>query len=360
MQNFWNQEFLNNTIFSYGIFLLSLSLSVLAIVLLNHVSMRQLKKWDAESGTDASYEMVAGIKKYLLPLLFLIALYFCLGILYISPAFFKIIHTAVLAGGAVLGASFASSFLASLMHMRWQKKEADSGSRHMEKLIARLVKILIWLFIAILFLENIGVNISTLIAGLGVGGIAIAFAAQAILEDIFSYFTIFFDHPFEVGDFIVFGDQMGTVEHIGVKTTRLRSIGGEELIVSNKDLTNSRLSNYKTMTQRRVLFVLGVTYDTPMDKLREIPGILKDIISGTQDASFGRAHFSAFADSSLNFEIVYFVLSGDYDKYMDVQQDVNFRIKEKFDEEGIEFAFPTQTMYLQSRAADAAQKTKSD
>ncbi len=145
---------------------------------------------------------------------------------------------------------------------------------------------------------------------------------------MFCFFTIFFDKPFEIGDFIIAGEQMGTVEHIGVKTTRLRALSGEQLVFSNSDLTGSRIRNYKSMQQRRVVFTLGLTYDTPVETLRRIPGVVKEIVEGEQDTQFGRAHFASYGAYSLNYEIVYFVLSSDYDKYMDVNEQINLKIKE--------------------------------
>jgi small-conductance mechanosensitive channel len=142
--------------------------------------------------------------------------------------------------------------------------------------------------------DNIGVKITSLVTGLGIGGVAIAFAAQSALADVFCFFTIFFDKPFEIGDFIIAGDNMGTVEHIGVKTTRLRALGGEQLIASNADLTGSRIRNYKTLQQRRVSFTLGVPYDTPSESLKQIPALIREVVESTEDTSFSRAHFASF------------------------------------------------------------------
>ncbi|MCK4428221.1 MAG: mechanosensitive ion channel family protein, partial [candidate division Zixibacteria bacterium] len=192
-----------------------------------------------------------------------------------------------------------------------------------------------------------GFKISTVIAGLGIGGIAVALAAQAILGDLFSYFSILFDRPFEVGDFIILDDYLGTIEHIGIKTTRVRSLGGEQLVFSNADLTNSRLRNYKRMAKRRVVFKLGVTYQTTLEQVKEIPTIIKNIIQNITDTVFDRAHFSSYGDFSLVFETVYYVLSRDYNKYMNIQQEINFAIKEEFEKRGIEFAYPTQTLFLE-------------
>jgi small-conductance mechanosensitive channel len=198
----------------------------------------------------------------------------------------------------------------------------------------------------VFLLDNLGFEISAVIAGLGIGGIAIALAAQAILGDLFSYFVIFFDRPFEIGDFIVIGDKKGNVEYIGIKTTRLRSLSGEQLVFSNTDLTNSRIQNFRRMERRRVVFKLGVVYETPGNQLAEIPVIVKEIIDEQPDVTFDRGHFASYGDFSLNFEFVYYVMSSDYNKYMDTQQAINLKIYQEFEKRGIVFAYPTQTLYL--------------
>ena len=195
-------------------------------------------------------------------------------------------------------------------------------------------------------MDSLGVKISALIAGLGIGGIAIALAAQTILGDLFSCFIIFFDRPFVTGDFIIIGEFKGTVDKIGLKTTRLISLGGEQLIFSNTDLTNSRIRNYKRMDRRRIVFEFGVIYQTTLTQLKKIPQIVEEIITQIPETTFDRAHFASYGDFSLNFEVVYYVNDRDYNKYMNIQQEINFQIKETFEKEGIEFAYPTQTLFL--------------
>ncbi len=204
----------------------------------------------------------------------------------------------------------------------------------------------VWSLAGIILLDNFGYKVSSLIAGLGIGGIAVAIAAQALLKDFFSYFSILFDRSFKLGDFIIVGDYMGTVEHIGIKTTRIRSLGGEQLIFSNTDLTDSRVRNYKLMEKRRVLFRLGVTYQTPLRQLKDIPKIIENIIKNAKDTAFDRAHFFSYGDFSLIFEVVFYINGSDYNKYMDIQQEINFAIKEEFEKRGIEFAYPTQTLFV--------------
>jgi len=198
----------------------------------------------------------------------------------------------------------------------------------------------------LLALDNLGVNITALVAGMGIGGIAVALAAQNILGDLFASISIVLDKPFVINDFIIVGDYMGSVEHIGVKTTRIRSLSGEQIVFSNTDLLNSRVRNFKRMVERRVVFSFGVVYGTPAEKLEAIPGIVRGIIEAIDGTRFDRAHFAKYGDSSLDFEVVYFVVTGDYNVYMDIQQAINLAIYRSFEDEGLGFAFPTQTIFL--------------
>jgi small-conductance mechanosensitive channel len=211
----------------------------------------------------------------------------------------------------------------------------------------------VWGCIVLLALDNLGVNISTLIAGLGVGGIAVALATQKILGDLFASLSIIMDRPFVVGDFLVLGNEMGTVENIGLKTTRVRSLSGEQLILSNSDLLSSRIRNYGRMFERRIVGSFGVTYDTAFEKIRKIPKMVKTAIEAQEKVRFDRAHFKSHGASSLDFEYVYYVLSPSYNTYMDIQQAINLELHRRFLEEKIEFAYPTQTVYLERPAKTA-------
>ncbi len=230
---------------------------------------------------------------------------------------------------------------------RWaDAQEADLTTKSVVKNIRFVLQIGLWSAGLLFVLDNVGIDVTAFIAGLGVGGVAVALAAQAILGDAFSSFAIYLDKPFEVGDFIIIGDLMGAVEHIGLKTTRIRSLSGEQLIFANSDLTSSRIKNYKRMIERRVVFKIGVIYQTPVELVKKIPKIIKDIVGEQKMARFDRCHFSAFGDFSLNYETVFYVLSADYAQYMDIQQSINFAIMDAFKEEGIEFAYPTQQLFV--------------
>ena len=200
--------------------------------------------------------------------------------------------------------------------------------------------------VALIALDNLGIDVTALIAGIGIGGIAIVLAVQNILSDLFASLSIIIDKPFVIGDFIIVGDLMGTVERIGLKTTRVRSLSGEQIIFSNSDLLSSRVRNYKRMYERRVAFSLGVTYDTKVELLERIPSMIEEIIGSQENTRFDRCHFKSFGDFALIFETVYYLLTPDYTAYMDAQQGINLAIARRFEEEGIEFAYPTQTIHL--------------
>jgi small-conductance mechanosensitive channel len=233
---------------------------------------------------------------------------------------------------------------------RARQLAADPSTVAAMDLVGFLLRLVVWAAVLLVLLDNLGVNITTLIAGLGVGGIAVALAAQNVLGDLFSSLSIVLDKPFVVGDFIVIGEFMGSVEHVGLKTTRLRSLSGEQVVFSNTDLLNSRIRNYGRMFERRVVSKIGVTYQTPAGKLRRIPTIIRDIVEAQDKVRFDRAHFQAFGDSALTFELVYYVLTPEYNYYMDVQQSINLALFEQLAAEGVEFAYPTQTVFVSGTA----------
>jgi small-conductance mechanosensitive channel len=232
-----------------------------------------------------------------------------------------------------------------------QRKDEDPASASAFGVIGFFVRLVLWTVVILVSLQNLGIRVTALIAGLGVGGIAVALAAQSILGDIFNSVAILMDKPFEVGDFIIVGEHMGTVERIGIKTTRVRSLTGEELVFSNAELVGSRIKNYGRMQERRILFTIGVTYQTALEKLKAVPAIIREIVEAQPRVRFDRAHFRGYGAFSLDFEIVYYVLDRDYTKYMDTQQQINLALFERFEKEGIEFAYPTQTLYVAKEEA---------
>ena len=225
------------------------------------------------------------------------------------------------------------------------------GTTYALRFVGSLV---LWAVLLLLLLDNLGVEITTLVAGLGIGGIAVALAAQSMLSDLFASLVIVLDRPFVVGDAIVVGDLTGDVERIGVKTTRLRSLSGEELIFPNHDLVDSRIRNYRRMVERRVLFTLGLVYGTTASELERALVIVREAIERQPSARFGRVHFKGFGDSSLDIEAVYHVLDRTYAVYMDTQQALNFEILRRFTDEGFDFAFPSRSVYMHVEGTDEA------
>lgn len=234
--------------------------------------------------------------------------------------------------------------------LRFSRKESRIEAAKAINPLISIFKIIIWILGIIFILGNLGFDITTAIAGLGISGIAIAIAAQGILGDLFGYFVILFDRPFVIGDLISLGDTLAWVEKIGLKTTHLRSLQGELLIVSNTSLSSTSISNFNQMQHRRIVFTLGVIYDTTEEHVEMIPSLIRDVVESVtvvEGVMFDRCHFKEFGDFSLNFETVYFVPLNDYKAALDVQQEVNRNIFRVFNERGIEFAFPTQTVYYQ-------------
>ena len=217
--------------------------------------------------------------------------------------------------------------------------------------IGFLVRVMLWGILLLVALDTAGIEITTIITGLGIGGIAIALAVQNVLGDLFSALSIVLDRPFVVGDFIVVDTFMGTVEHIGLKSTRLRSISGEQIIIGNSDLLKSRIRNYQRLQERRVLFVVGVQYDTSPEKAERIPTIIREVVSAQRLVRLDRTHLARLAESSIEFETVYYIATPEYNLYMDTQQTIVLELLRRFAAEGIEFAFPTRTVFVKDPAA---------
>ncbi len=236
-------------------------------------------------------------------------------------------------------------FFAEEYQKRSDRKSRLGGESNAVKYLSTAAKFMLWVFAGLFFLTNLGVEITPLIAGLGIGGIAIAFALQNILSDVFNYFSIYLDKPFMVGDFLIIGDDLGAVKKIGLRSTRIQTLRGEELIVSNNELTSTRIHNFKKMHERRITFTFGITYDTPVKKMEKIPGMVKKVIGEVKQTRFDRAHFKEFGNFSLNYEVVYYMLNPDYNLYMDSQQKINLGIMKAFDKAKIAFAYPTQMIY---------------
>ena len=255
-------------------------------------------------------------------------------------------HVAFFAVALQVGIWVSAGFAAAVESYRDRVLAEDPGSATGTTAISIMGRVVIWVLVMLVVIDNLGMDVTALVTSLGIGGIAVALAVQSILGDMFASLSIIFDKPFVIGDFLAVGDSLGKVENIGLKTTRLRSLTGEQLVMSNSDLLSSRIRNYGRMFERRGIFTLGVTYDTPRDKLARIPDMVREVIEREGNARFDRAHFKEYGAYSLNIEAVYYVLSPEYAVFLDVQERINLGIHERFENEGIQFAFPTQVVHV--------------
>ena len=343
---FWNFELIGNPAGGYIMALVAFLAFLVCFKILQKVILSRLEALALKTVTDVDDTLIEIVRSIRPPFYSFLAFYVGMQFLILGDKVSSLLNIFLLLW-VVYQVIIASQIFIEYMVKRFLAKENDKSARGAVGVIKSIVKALLWIVGALIILPSFGVDVTSLVAGLGIGGIAIAFALQGILGDLFSSFAIFFDKPFEVGDFIKIGDRSGTVKKIGIKTTRLKSPDGDEIVISNQELTGAVLRNYKKMEERRNVLAIGVTYNTSTEKLRKILEILKRVITNAENIRFDRAHFKAFGDFAISFEAVYYVKSGSYIEHMDAQQVVNFAIKDEFDKEGIEMAFPTQTIYLE-------------
>ena len=311
-----------------------------------HIFERYFTRWAKKTKTKLDDEILRNIKKPIYFLVILIGIYFSLEILTILEDYSEILFF-IFTILEILLITFIITRVVNVVIAWYSERRSERKmSEHILFVLKRIINAIIFLFAFLIILYVLQIDLSGIVIGLGVGGIAIAFALQNVLSDVFSAFSIYFDRPFEIGDFIVVGEYSGTVKKIGMKSTRVKLLQGEELVLANSMLTTTNVRNFKKMRKRRIKFNFGVTYDTSSKKLKKIPDIVRKIIEDNELANTERIHFKEFGDFSLNFEVVYYINSKDYAKYMDIQQEINFSIKEAFEKEGIEMAFPTQTIFL--------------
>lgn len=330
------------------------------LLLVRRVLAARLQKFAAHTKTSVDDLLVLAIRKTRGITLLAASVWPALQILEVPASVRSVAWGAtVIIGGfqlATWGDLIITSVLAHRV-LRLQSEDPESATTLTG--LTFLVRCVLWVVLVLLALDNLGVNITSLVAGLGIGGVAVALATQNILGDLFASLSIVLDKPFVVGDFIVVGDLSGTVEHIGLKTTRLRSISGEQLVFANSDLLQSRVHNYKRMNERRIAFTFGVTYQASADQLTQIPGMLKAVLEKEEGIRFDRAHLKSFDAGQVTFEVVYIVNDADYNHYMDIQQNINLAIYRKLEEEGVDFAGPYLPGPLRN-AALAALKEKTE
>lgn len=329
-----------NSLLDYFLSAGAFSFTLLALLLARFLVQRYARQHPSGDRVTPFTLLLDILARLNTPFLVAIASYHALTYVGLHPTIWRITQFLLLGLILIQILVIAGNLVTFLLPRVWRfpGTEKDPSRTSAITNIAIIIKVTLWIAGFLFLFDNLGFNVTSMIAGLGIGGIAIALAAQSLLKDTFSSFTIYLDRPFGVGDFIAVGDLQGTVERIGLKTTRIRSLTGELLVFSNSDLTESRIRNYERMELRRISFRIGVVPATPLPKLKLIPQLLQKAIETTNDTRFDRAHFFQYGDFSLIYEVVYFVLNPDYGRYMNIQQDINFKIRECFDQHEIQIA----------------------
>ncbi len=336
-EEFLAREYWGNTVQAYLIAFGVVVIGLLLIKIFKRVLLNRFEKWALKSDTQFDDIIVHGIERFGLPIISFAIIYWAINSLNVSPKAEKIVNVAT----AVVIAYFIIRLISALIQtvITSSIRKQENGDIKVKQVggLMIIINMVIWILGLVFLLDNLGYNVTTILTGVGIGGIAIALAAQNIVGDLFNYFVIFFDKPFEVGDSVTVDDKNGAIEYIGLKTTRIRSLTGEQIIISNSDLTKSRVHNFKRQETRRIAFTLSVRYQTSAEQLKKIPEIIKNIIEQAKNTRFDRAHFARFTEYGLAFEVVYFITVPDYIKYMDAQQDINLKIIEAFKKDKIMF-----------------------
>lgn len=336
----------NNTVQQYLIALGVLILSVIVLRIFKFVIVKRLHIISRKTKNQLDDIIVDVINAFHWPFYVFISLYIALKFIKIPEIIGKVEYYILYFFLTYYIVKTIQNFINIAAEHMIKKNDKNGGNTTSMKVLKRFLNVIVWVIALIFVTSNLGFDVTGLVAGLGIGGIAIAFALQNVLEDIFASFSIHIDKPFSEGDYIVVGDEKGTVKKIGIKTTRIKASQGEEIVISNRKLTENIVHNYKKLEKRRGTFSFGVTYDTPVSKLRKIPGIIENIFSKVEKAAIDRVHFTEFGDFSLNYDIVFYVDSNKYSVYKDIQQEINLQIKEQFEKQKIEMAFPTQTLFV--------------
>ncbi|MEX2569279.1 MAG: mechanosensitive ion channel family protein [Cyclobacteriaceae bacterium] len=348
MKDYLNQSYWNNSVQEYLLAFGSILLGIILIKIFKRYIFKSIKNLTKKTDTNVDDYLVESIDKYVIPAVYFYIIYLGIKALELSPKFMNTLSVAF----HVIITYYAIRMISNTLRIFLQSyvRKQENGEEKVKQIggILLILNVIIWGMGILFFLDNRGFDVTAIVTGMGIGGIAIALAAQNILGDLFNYFVIFFDRPVEIGDFVVIDDKNGIVDKIGIKTTRIKTLSGEQLVVANGDLTSSRIHNFKKMQTRRIVFSIGVSYETSPENLRKIPGVLKEIVNQQSPVNFDRAHFKSYGDSSLDFEVVYIIQDPNYNTYMDIQQEINFAIFERFAAMGVIIAFPTRTLYVRN------------
>jgi small-conductance mechanosensitive channel len=338
--------FFNNTVLGW---LTALGVAVavtLALYLVKSVVVHRLAALAVRTETKLDDIAVAALQSTKKIVMLIMGLYAGSKLLVLPDSVHVFTTRVAIVTGLIQAAIWGNNALRAWLVQYYEKRATEPGRATSAAAVGFILRMVLWIVVLLMILDNLGVNITTLVASLGIGGIAVALAVQNVLGDLFASLSIVLDKPFVIGDFVIVDKYLGTVEYVGLKTTRIRSLGGEELVFANGDLLKSRLQNMTRMTRRRVAFTIGVTYDTPRAKLAAIPPMLTAIVKSQQDITFDRAHFQGIGPSAMNFEVVYWVETPDYNRFMDIQQEILLQIVDALAAEDLRLAYPTQVLHL--------------
>lgn len=339
--------FFGNTIEMYAVSFGLLSMTLFIGGIFRWILAQRLKQWAMKTATDFDDTLVSITERVSWQFLVVTGVFIGAKFL-VLPEFLSTIIWAVFLATLVFYGVRAIQDLIEFFFHRQLNTESGFQSRSALKGLLTVVKYSLWVLGFLLIASNLGMNITSLIAGLGVGGVAVAFALQNILEDLFSSFALYFDRPFQVGDYIVVGQQSGTVERIGIKTTRLKALQGEQIVISNRELTTLQIQNFKKLEERRVVIRFGVTYETSQKQRESIPQIVENVVQALEGVRFERTHLDKLADSALVYETVYYVEDPSFDIHMDRKQEFLFSLMNVFASKKIELAYPTQKIWLKN------------
>lgn len=340
-----------NSVYDYLLFLLIFLGALIVLKLFERYAAAKLKKWSDKTENEIDNVLVDVVGDINFLFYFVTAFFISfqwLDSTSIINRVVNIIFVVILSREAINGIGRLLKFAGS-KYLAQLREEDSADADHASTIMSmsrKAVIIVLWLVLGTFILSNFGVNITSLVTGLGIGGIAIGFALQNILGDIFSSVSIFLDKPFKVGDFIQVGEDQGTVEKIGIKSTRIETLRGEELVISNKELTSSRIQNYSRTERIRDQITIGVSYETSKQTLKKIPEMIRAIIEDIDEVDFDRCRLNSYGDSPINFKVVYYVNSISFAGLDEKKEELNYAIFDKFEQEGIEFPFPTRTVHL--------------
>lgn len=345
---FLEHRFLGNSVGEILTTMLFILLSMALVRLFQVFLIKRLKRIFAATATTWDDLLVQILETNVIPSLYVILIWLGLRDFNMKPSIRSVIDTVAVVTVTLMAVRIVLAVLKHAIHAYWDRHAADRTAAREKNLngIVTMLQIVVWILGLILLLDNLGIKVSAFVAGLGITGIAVALAAQAILGDLFSFFVIFFDQPFEVGHNIKVDNFQGDVEHIGLKTTRLRSGDGEQIIISNKNLTDSRVQNFRRMHRRRVVFSLDVDRSAPPAALRALPDLIKAQYARFSDVTFERCHFRQFAETGLRFEIAYVLETPDFGRHVAVQHESNLGIWEELEKAGIRLAVPARMVQM--------------